>query len=198
MSIKWWEKTVEYLFVKKHVDEERLVIPFDGKEELQGDGALCVASKWILIEFKKEKNSISSENKKFHDFKKAYEKFKDSDSHHHIIYGSPIKNGDEVVLTLGSQTYFSNQVNPSIESLLMTGIAFEEFRSYLKEFVSFKKKTDEESGGVVLDTNSNVVGVTASGRIVECKSMKEYILEYFPELAPQPPTPSGSSYTRGR
>lgn len=198
MSIKWWEKTIEYLFVKKHVQEESLVIPFDGKEELQGDSALCVASKWVLIEFKKEKSSISSEKKKFYDFETAYKNLKGSDSHHHIIYGSLVKNGDKINLILKSQTYFSHQENSSIEALLMSGIEFEEFQSYLKEFFSYKKKTDDESGGVVLDTNSNVVGVTASGEVVECKSMKEYILEHFPELAPPPPTPPSSSLKPGR
>jgi hypothetical protein len=189
VSVKWWEKTVEYLFVKKHVNEESLIIPFDGKEELQSDSALCVASRWILIEFKKEKNSFSSEKKKFYDFTAAYEKLHKLDSHHHIIYGSPIKNDGSINLILKSQRYFSQQPNDSIESLLMSGIEFEAFRSYLKDFVSFKKKTDEDAGGVVLDTNSNVVGVTASGKIVECKSMKEYVLEYCPELAPPPPVP---------
>lgn len=198
LSIKWWEKTIEYLFVKKHVQEESLVIPFDGKEELQGDSALCVASKWVLIEFKKEKSSISSEKKKFYDFETAYKNLKGSDSHHHIIYGSLVKNGDKINLILKSQTYFSHQENSSIEALLMSGIEFEEFQSYLKEFFSYKKKTDDESGGVVLDTNSNVVGVTASGEVVECKSMKEYILEHFPELAPPPPTPPSSSLKPGR
>ncbi|EGR2435248.1 TPA: hypothetical protein I6182_003401 [Vibrio cholerae] len=197
MSVKWWEKTVEYLFVKKHVDEESLIIPFDGKEELQSDGALCVASKWILIEFKKEKNSIPHEKKKFNDFEAAYEKLHKRDFHHHIIYGSPVLNNGSINLVLKSQTYFSQQLNASIESLLMTGIEFEAFHSYLKDFVSFKKTTEEDAGGVVLDTNSNVVGVTSSGRVVECKSMKEYILEHCPEMAPPPPAPSPGSIMNG-
>jgi hypothetical protein len=198
VSVKWWEKTVEYLFVKKHVNEESLIIPFDGKEELQSDSALCVASKWLLIEFKKEKNSIPSEKKKFYDFKAAYNKLHKLDSHHHIIYGSPVIKDGSINLTLESQRYFSREPNNSIESLLMTGVDFESFRRYLEDFVSFKKTTDEEAGGVVLDTNSNVVGVTSSGKVVECKSMKEYVLEYCPELAPPPPAPPPSNMMKLR
>ncbi|CCN70383.1 hypothetical protein [Vibrio nigripulchritudo] len=193
VSIKWWEKTVEYLFVKKHVDEGSLVIPFDGAEELQSDSALCVASAWILIEFKKEKKSIPSEKKKFYDFKAAKRKLGESDSHHHIVYGAPIRNGESVNLVLKSQTYFSGSESSNIESILKSGVEFKLFQSYLKEFVSFKKTTEEDAGGIVLDTNSNVVGVTSSGKVVECKSMKEYILEYFPEMAPPPPAPPSPS-----
>lgn len=189
MSIKWWEKTVEYLFVKKHIDEDSLVIPFDGVYELQSDGALCVASTWILIEFKKEKASIHSEKRKFYDFEAAKQKLSNSDSHHHIIYGAPIKNGESLGLILKSQTYFSGEESPNIESLLKSGIGFETFQRYLKDFVSLKKTTVEDAGGVVLDTNSNVLGVTSSGKVVECMSMKEYVLEHFPEMKPSQPAP---------
>lgn len=184
MSIKWWEKTVEYLFVKKHVSETNLVMPLDGKDEGQGDTILGNKNQWILVEFKKDKDSIVSEKKKFHDFNTAYEQLKDRDGHHHIIYGSPIIVEKKVKLTLKSQTYFSFFDNDSIESALRTGIEFEEFHQYLKEFVSFKKSTEEDSGGVVLDTNSNVIGVSSTGEITECMTMKEYVIKYIPELAP--------------
>jgi hypothetical protein len=183
MSIKWWEKTVEYLFVKKHVFETNLVMPLDGKDEAQGDTILGNENQWILIEFKKDKDSIVSEKKKFHDFNTAYEQLKDRDGHHHIIYGSPVREGNKVKLTLKSQTYFSFVDNNSIESALQAGIEFEVFHQYLKEFVSFKKST-EDSGGVVLDINSNVIGVSSTGEVTECMTMKEYVIKYIPELAP--------------
>lgn len=184
MSIKWWEKTVEYLFVKKHVSESNLVMPLDGKDENQGDTIIGNKNQWILIEFKKDEGSIFSEKKKFYNFKTAYEQLKDQDGHHHIIYGSPVEEESKVKLTLKSQTYFSRFDNDSIESALQTGIGFEEFHQYLKEFVSFKKSTEEDSGGVVLDTNSNVIGVSSTGEITECMTMKEYVIKYIPELAP--------------
>jgi hypothetical protein len=184
LSIKWWEKTVEYLFVKKHVSETNLVIPLDGKDEAQGDTILGNKNQWILIEFKKDKDSIVSEKKKFHDFSTAHKELKDRDGHHHIIYGSPVRDEDNVKLILKSQTYFSFIDNNSIESVLGTGIEFEVFHQYLKEFVSFKKSTDEDSGGVVLDTNSNVIGVSSTGEVTECMTMKEYVIKYIPELAP--------------
>ncbi|KKO44991.1 hypothetical protein WG68_12685 [Arsukibacterium ikkense] len=184
MTIKWWEKTVEYLFVKKHVSETNLVMPLDGKDESQGDTILGNKNQWILIEFKKDKDSIVSEKKKFHDFNAAYNQLKDRDGHHHIIYGSPVRQGIKVTLALKSQTYFSFVENNSIESALQTGIKFEVFHQYVKEFISFKKSTEKDSGGVVLDTNSNVIGVSSTGEVIECMTMKEYVIKYIPELAP--------------
>ncbi|CAH1599097.1 conserved hypothetical protein [Vibrio owensii] len=196
VCIKWWEKTVEYLFVKKHFDEGSLIIPFDGAEELQSDSALCVASEWILIEFKKDKKSIPSEKKKFRNFEAAMQKLGKFDSHHHIVYGAPMRTGESVNLVLKSQTYFSGSESSNIESILKSGVEFEFFQSYLKEFVLFKKTTEKDVGGVVLDTNSNVIGVSSSGKVVECKSMKEYVLEYFPDMAP--PLPAAPSPSSGR
>lgn len=159
-------------------------MPLDGKDEAQGDTILGNKNQWILIEFKKDKESIVSEKNKFHAFDNAYGQLKDRDGHHHIIYGSPVIEGKKVKLTLKSQTYFSFVNNNSIESVLQTGIEFEIFRQYLKEFVSFKKSTEEDSGGVVLDTNSNVIGVSSNGEVSECMTMKEYVIKYIPELAP--------------
>ena len=185
MTIKWWEKTVEYLFVKKYVEEGQLVMPLDGDEEAQGDTVIAGCDRWILIEFKKEKSSIPSEKKKFIDFKSAKDLLKGSDKHHHIVYGSPIKVGEKVELHLKAQTYFSMNESPDIETMLTTGIGFDEFHDYVKEFVSFKKRKEESSGEVVLDTNSNVIGVSAGGVITKCMTMKEYVVEYIPELAPK-------------
>lgn len=197
MSIKWWEKTVEYLFVKKYMEESTLVMPLDGKEEAQGDTALGKENQWILIEFKKDKSSIPSEKKKFNDFTSAYNKLKDSDGHHHIIFGVPVKTDDKKIeLRLNSTTYFSKHENESIKLLLKTGIEFKQFHAYVKEFVSFKKSTDDDSGGVVLDTNSNVVGVSAEGEVIKCMTMKEYVLEYIPELAPKKKVTRSIGYKR--
>jgi hypothetical protein len=87
--MKWWEKTVEYLFVLLAVRDHNVIAPLDGIEELAGDAIFCSKNKWILIEFKKDEASINDENRKFKDlgFKNVMTAFKDKDGHHFIIYG---------------------------------------------------------------------------------------------------------------
>lgn len=68
-DVLWWEKTVEYVFVLRHLGTDA-VMPFAGKpEQAWGDllvkgglGNLC------LIEFKRAKVSIRSEYEKYPDF----------------------------------------------------------------------------------------------------------------------------------
>jgi len=68
---KWWEKTVEYLFViqylsKVYPDNFSKITPLDGEHEQAGDVVLCGDNnKYYLIEFKKGDNSQYDEFIKF-------------------------------------------------------------------------------------------------------------------------------------
>jgi len=69
--MKWWEKSVEYYFVKKFLPLETMISAFDGKHEQIGDVLLQHADRWIMIEFKVDKDAINSEKNKFHDYESA-------------------------------------------------------------------------------------------------------------------------------
>lgn len=166
MKMIWWEKTVEYFFVQRHVDLNMLICPLDGDHEKAGDALFANEDRWILIEFKKDKEGIASEQDKFNDFAKAKAHFIERDQHHFLIYGS-IDEAENFVLQ--SQTYFSGN-RRSTDSVLTSGIQQSQFITYLNEFIEFKKSSKVSSGGF-----SYVAGVSSSsGRITKCLKLNEY------------------------
>lgn len=166
MKMIWWEKTVEYFFVQRYVDLNMLICPLDGDHERAGDALFANADSWVLIEFKKDKEGISSEQDKFDNFPKAKAHFTERDQHHFLIYGA-IDEAENFVLQ--SRTYFSGNER-STDSVLTSGIQQSQFISYLKEFIEFKKSSKASSGGF-----SYVAGVSsASGRITKCLRLNEY------------------------
>jgi hypothetical protein len=66
MSIRWWEKTVEYEFVMSVSREQGLFLaPLDGEHEKAGDAVFSSDNRWVLIEFKKDEASVRTEKGKF-------------------------------------------------------------------------------------------------------------------------------------
>ena len=63
--MKWWEKTVEYLFVVTHFDEDVMLAPLDGNEERLADTIFSKDNKWVVIEFKRNEKCINEEKDKF-------------------------------------------------------------------------------------------------------------------------------------
>lgn len=78
---KWWEKTVEYLFVIQYLsiiypDNFLKIAPLDGDHEQAGDVILCNPNnKYYLIEFKRRSSSQYDEFIKFLDVKSKNFKF---------------------------------------------------------------------------------------------------------------------------
>ena len=180
MSLKWWEKTVEYKFVMLVAKQKKLFLaPLDDKQERAGDLVFGSDSKWLLIEFKKDSNSINTEKKKFNDYQAANEALSSKDKHHHIVYGKEVDN----LLNLFCQTYFSSSYD-SLSGMLASGAEFDLFKSYIEEFTAFKKspKGTSGSGGLNIDEFSMVAGVNNKGDIVECMSLREFKQEYKLEL----------------
>ncbi|UXH79092.1 hypothetical protein [Roseateles amylovorans] len=65
----WWEKTVEYAFVRRVLPAAAAAFPLAGDQETSfGDLLLAQGAECRLIEFKKVKGSIQSEKKKFPEF----------------------------------------------------------------------------------------------------------------------------------
>lgn len=181
MSIKWWEKTVEYQFVMLVARAKKLFLsPLDGVVERAGDAILSAENRWILIEFKKDISSISDEKTKFIQYEQAKAALSSFDSHHHIIYGRESKKAANR-LQLCSQTYFSG-VSSNLTGILKSGAEFEFFANYLKQFTEFKKRPGGGGGsGIDMSDYALVAGVNADNNIVECLSLAEFLRHWAPE-----------------
>ena len=181
MSLKWWEKTVEYKFVALVAQENKLFLaPLADKHERAGDAIFSTKNKWLLIEFKKDKGCVNSEKAKFVDYEAASKTLSSRDNHHHIVYGQE----HEKHLKLICRTYFSSIFYDRLIDLLATGIEFDSFKSYIVEFTAFKKLPADQGGGgeLSLDEFAMVAGVNNEGNIVECISLSEFKRELKLEL----------------
>jgi hypothetical protein len=165
MDFLWWEKTVEYYFVQKYVDINMIIAPLNGLQEKGGDAIFANVANWVLIEFKRDFESISSEIEKFNDYESAKSNFLEQDSHHFIIYGE--MNGKE--FRLNSQTYFSSK-KEELEVVLNSGVNEKIFIPYLKKYIEFKKSKKGTSGGGY----SFVAGISNDGKVTQCMSLSEY------------------------
>lgn len=187
MTFKWWEKTVEYSFVMELANKNKLFIsPLAGNHEKGGDVVLGTSDLWVMIEFKKDLNAVGSELIKFSagNYEKAKEELVKHDKHHHIVYGvSSTSDAGKPYLGLRFQTYFSQKHNDLV-GLLASGKPIEEFNSYLKKFTDFKRESSSGSGGMAVEDYMMVAGVTKGGQVVECISMREFLIEHKlePEL----------------
>lgn len=174
MSLRWWEKTVEYQFVLLVAQARKLFLaPLDGAQERMGDAVLSTENRWVLIEFKKNATAIATEKEKFVSYQDAYDALSSSDAHHHIIYGQESKESIQR-LQLCSQTYFSGGRHDLAE-ILSSGIEYGEFKKYVEQYTEFKKAPKGESeGGVTMDDLALVAGVNTDNNIAECLSLTEF------------------------
>jgi hypothetical protein len=191
MALIWWEKTVEYFFIQKALKDKMAIAPLDGNEERAGDAILSSGRKWILIEFKKDVESIKTEFKKFYDYKEAKNRLKDFDEHHFLIYGGFPDGSKE--FGLGIITYFSHSTPQSIDALLASGKNENEFIEYLSRFIKYKIGSNGSEGGggggLEISNYSSVVGVSAvfgENKIVECMSLFDFGLTIGMDFTPEP------------
>lgn len=174
MNLQWWEKTVEYQFVLLVAQARKLFLaPLDGAQERAGDAVLSADNRWVLIEFKKNATSISTEKEKFVSYREAHAVLSSSDAHHHIIYGQESKESIQR-LQLCSQTYFSG-IRCDLDGILSSGINYDTFKMYVERYTKFKKGPKGGSGGgVTMDDLTLVAGVNTDNNIVECLSLTEF------------------------
>lgn len=173
-SMKWWEKTVEYLFVARLAATGRLLFPLAGDEERAGDAVFSSNHRWLLIEFKRDANSLENERRKFLQYDAAKAELQGQDAHHVLIFGVDGKQPTQQ-LQLVAQTYFSRRHPASLEEILNAGIEFEAFMRYVERFTEFKKKGGRTSaGGVTPEQLGLVAGINADGKVVDCLSMREF------------------------
>ena len=167
--MKWWEKTVEYKFIKEFIDLDDFVAPLDGNHEKASDAIFSNDNHWVLIEFKKDKSSITSEQDKFEKYQEAKIELSSKDNHHIMVFGE--LNEETNNIDLHAQTYFSEKVISQIDETLKSGIETDEFKNYLDAFLKYKKGSlvEDGSGGYGF-----VAGVTSNGDITKCLTIEEF------------------------
>lgn len=181
--MKWWEKTVEYYFIRKYIPEDMILSPLDGEHEKAGDALLSNNEKWIILEFKKDFESLSSEKKKYKNYDLAKTELSPMDSHHFLIYGQ-INNNK---FSLAGNTYFSDNSVSTIDEIFKAGKEKKEFISYLEKLIEHKSKISESSGGSV-GSYSFVAGISNNNKVTSCMNLYEFgldhglKLEYKPEI----------------
>ena len=172
MTMKWWEKTVEYYFILKYLGDSISIAPLDGHEERGGDAILSSKHRWILIEFKKDKKSLGAEQYKFNNYSSAKERLSDSDSHHFVVYGFINNQVNPRKFALTGQTYFSEKRIESVTEMLKKGKTKTEFLAYLDKLMNLKKASDTSgSGGLGLESYSLVAGINSKGEVAQCMSL---------------------------
>lgn len=176
----WWEKTVEYYFVKKYVNLDMLIAPMDGNEEKAADAILSNVDSWILIEFKRSIRELSSEHNKFEDYESAKLILSGKDSHHFLIYGKLDEEGE---FALDGQTYFSRN-KTDVNNVVNLGIKQNKFIQYLVAFLKFKEGSDGTASGGV-GSYPHVAGISNNGSITKCMSLREFSEQINLQLALQ-------------
>ena len=174
MSIKWWEKTVEYFYIMSLAQQNLIyVAPLDGQEESAGDTIASINNKWILIEFKKDYESIKDEIRKFISVKDAESHLAGKDNHHFLVYGFSENNK----FTIRAQTYFGAQ-EADYFKLHLSGICHKEFLEYIHELISYKKTNkDKDNGGngkLFINNYSIIAGIN-NNKIIKCMTVNEFI-----------------------
>lgn len=150
----WWEKTIEYMFVRQIMGDNTLAAPLDGKpEKWLGDLVEQVEDKFRLIEFKRTTNA-SSENGKYgekhNDYISACNGISNKESAAHwLVFGEEV-NGQ---LKLKYRQYFQNSDKDSLltQSGLLSAMEFNAFKSYIEKLMGLRGWNEGiSSGGLVL------------------------------------------------
>ncbi|TYB30730.1 MAG: hypothetical protein FXF47_07725 [Candidatus Mcinerneyibacterium aminivorans] len=166
MSLIWWEKTVEYLFLKKYYDKLlKGVAPLDGSHEKAGDLIFSKGNTFLLIEFKRDFKSIKYEQGKYENYKKAKEELKDSSNHHIIIYGEE----KDKKLLLKCQTYFNEKdinINNKKE-LFGRAVKYNEFVSYLVKLLRHKEDHKNTTNQNNQKSNSSSTSSSTIERVIQ-------------------------------
>jgi len=140
------------------------IAPLDGNYEKAGDAIFSNVNTWVLIEFKRDKSTISDELGKFINYESAKSELEPIGSHHLIIYGD-VEGSD---FLLKCRQYFSGK-EVAIEKALVSGTEKDSFISYLRKFIEFKKTSKGGVGGY-----SFVAGVSSEGTVAKCMKVSEF------------------------
>jgi hypothetical protein len=174
-SITWWEKTVEYKFIVDHLDYERFISPLDGKHEKAGDAIVGEEGGFALIEFKRSKEDLDSEEQKYKNFQEAKKEFEGEDDMHFLVYGCE----RESQLELEACTYFSKR-GIELDTLFDNRISTKQFCEYVNKLCSYKKassSSNNTSGGF-----GSVAVIQQGEHMCRCMSIEEFCIEFEVDL----------------
>lgn len=198
-TFEWWEKTVEYAFLTTAVMEGKCTyaVPMAGKpERAAGDAIFGVPNSFVLIEFKREKEELSSEIPLFWDYE-ATKQILGHYKHHHFVYGEELPDAPGM-LALYAQPYFSLSNRCSALDCLESGIGEADFRHYLELLFAAKKEDGRSSSGQISpEALSTVLGLSANGHIVQAVPMYIYAPDLFPADRYEPLGASSSPFFGG-
>lgn len=201
----WWEKTVEYQFVLEMADCGRqFLAPLDGKYERAGDtiARMDEGNSWLLIEFKRAKESIEDEKDKYkEDLEILWGKLQKKWYSHHchrIIYGVEEKVAGGVGSSLGlrSRAYWAQwgysdpetkePKNGCLNGFLNGGVGLTEFTEYVTWLIKQKKTYGKSGGGNLHAENYALVAAVSKTEngVVTCLSLAEF--RGVLNLAPSP------------
>ena len=138
--ITWWEKTVEYVFVMRHLGG--VIAPLDGKHEGIGDATFVRDGRFLLIEFKKSEAEVPSIDKDLE--KKIFGPNGACDEHHIVVYG--IESDPQ--LGLAGKTFFSSKrvEVTQWETVSSKGIGHSDFQSYKSSFLAYRNQLRRKRG----------------------------------------------------
>lgn len=184
--MKFWEKTVEYAFVLQTKDID-FVAPLAGLEEhAAGDAVFGKDERLSLVEFKVDKDALSSEKSLFKNYDFACETMRSRDFHHFLVFADQTPKVGERLPTLVIQTYFSCRPVLSAKAAFQKGVSPELFRKYIGDLFELKMADGRSSGGQINPLAlANVVGVAPNGK-TSTVTLYDYAVRMFPELIPQP------------
>lgn len=199
----WWEKTVEYAYVRKFLGDYTFLYPFDGKHEKLSDTLLSNGYSWIIVEFKQDHKWLTSEKEKFNKYggvknyseacKELVGKYGSNNysgiGHHFIVYGK-LEDKGKSNLDLIAERYFSKPKDEIFKpvDLLLKGIEQSDFIKYVNRFNWFKSRRGGNGGGsgdshdpgptprgFDFDNYTSVIGIGIKDNAVVCAPMKELI-----------------------
>lgn len=174
-NLVWWEKSVEYTFVAEMVKLDRFtwVVPMGGNQESAlADALVQCDGKLLLIEFKRDVNSLDSEHEKYAVEKNAeiryfaYETAKAKMCLHKAVSGHGLIFGklNAAKLELRAKPYWDTV--DSVEALSWcegNGVSVADFDDYLTELSGFRFAKSDTSDGST-GSRSFVVAVGKSGQ----------------------------------
>ncbi|MEO8410391.1 MAG: hypothetical protein ABI478_07450 [Propionivibrio sp.] len=174
-NIVWWEKSVEYTFIAEMVSRKMFVwaAPLGGNaESALADAVMNWDDDLLLIEFKRDVDSLKSEYKKYtletddKETNSAYEIAKVVMCKHKGVGGHGLIYGDQKdgKLLLRAIPYWDT--NDAIDALKWcdeSGVSANAFDEYLVALSAFRFATSDTSGGSS-GSRSFVVGVGKEGK----------------------------------
>jgi hypothetical protein len=213
----WWEKTVEYTYLSL-LPKGHVIAPLAGNFERAGDALLRWDEyNWFLIEFKRDKPSFISENKKylnedgyFHEQlytlleQVANGRHDGNPEPHYLVYASGVQNGrlmlhaDRYWGPWCKQDMFTIEPAPSQDlqtNSVLTGVERYLFADYLLALMDAKSGG---TGSVSSGAFGVVMGIAKAGDDVVSISLDDYVTEHHLAIVDEPSPFEGNTHTPDR